>query len=207
MAYSKFNLKEVKEKFDIHLIEDQHLFAPNKIPPVSISDYLKTTLEQFSPLALSINTEKSRSEWIIAPILAALRQATGNQISLFSGTRFNVDEALDLEGVCDYMISLSPEQFYISKPIIAVVEAKKENIIQGLGQCIATLYAAQLYNQREGQPLPAVYGIVTTGTTWKFIKLENNQAYIDIDEYYVKEIDLLMSILQHIVNTESPSSL
>lgn len=202
MAYSQFTLKTVKAKLGIELVEDTHLFPAGTIEPTPISSYLKTTLDEFSPLALAINTEKSRSEWIIAPILAELRKQLNPAISLFSGSTFTVDAENELDGKCDYIISLSPEQFYITAPIIAIVEAKKEDIIQGLGQCIATLYAVDIYNQREGIPLPCVYGVVTTGTTWKFIKLVGHKAYIDVDEYYLKEIALLMGIFTAIVTAE-----
>jgi hypothetical protein len=198
MAYSKFTLKDIKNKFNIQLIEDKHLFTD--IEPFTISDHLQTTLKEFAPLALSINTEKSRSEWIIAPILAELRKISANQISLFSGSTFTVDVEAELEGQCDYIISLNPEQFYITAPIITVVEAKKENIIQGFGQCIATMYAATIFNQRENNHLPYVYGVVTTGTIWKFIKLLENNAYIDVDEYYLNEIEQLIGIFLSIIN-------
>ena len=201
MAYSKFTLKDVKQKLGIDVIETEHLFSSTSIDAVSISEYLKTTLEEFAPLALSINTEKSRSEWIIAPIMAEIRRTLNNTISLFSGSTFTVDEEKELDGQCDYIISLNPEQFYITAPVITIVEAKKENIVQGLGQCIATMYAADLYNKQEGNPLRAVYGCVTTGTTWKFIKLSENKAYIDINEYYLNEIETLMSILLTIVRS------
>jgi hypothetical protein len=201
MAYSKFTLKDVKQKLGIDVIETEHLFSSSSIEAVPISEYLKTTLEEFAPLALSINTEKSRSEWIIAPIMAEIRRTLNNTISLFSGSTFTVDEEKELDGQCDYIISLNSEQFYITAPVITIIEAKKENIVQGLGQCIATMYAADLYNKQEKNSLSAVYGCVTTGTTWKFIKLSENKAYIDIDEYYLNEIETLMSILLTIVRS------
>lgn len=199
MAYSKFSLKTVKNKFLLQIIEDENLFLTNATKKVTISDYLKTTLKEFAPLALSINTEKSRSEWIIAPIMAELRRILENKISLFSGSTFTVDEEQELDGQCDYIISLNPEQFYITAPVITIVEAKKENIIQGFGQCIATMYAANLFNERENNNLPYIYGVVTTGTTWKFMKLLENKVYIDVDEYYLKEIELLLGIFVSII--------
>jgi hypothetical protein len=202
MAYSKFTLKDAKEKLGIQVVENENLFSNEDIEPAPISDYLKTTLSEFAPLALSINTEKSRSEWIIAPIMAELRRELKNTISLFSGSTFTVDEKKELDGKCDYIISLNPEQFYITAPVITIVEAKKENIVQGLGQCIATMYAADIYNKQEGTTIPCIYGCVTTGTTWKFVKLSGNIAYIDLDEYYLKEIESLMGILITIVRSE-----
>jgi len=201
MPYSKFTLKDIKQKLGIKIIENQRFFPKESINKLIISDYLKTSLEEFAPLALSINTEKSRSEWIIAPILAELRRILHNNISLFSGSTFNVDQEQGLEGQFDYLISLNPEQFYITAPVIAIVEAKKENIINGLAQCIATMYAADLFNKQEHNNIDIIYGIVTTGTTWKFLKLEANKAYIDIEEYYLKEIEILLGILYFLITT------
>lgn len=200
MAYSQFSLKDIKEKLNIQVIENQRLFDSQRVQKVAISDHLKVTLAESAPLALAINTEKSRSEWIIAPILAELRKQLNNQISLFSGSAFNVDASKGLEGQCDYIVSLNPEQFYITAPVLTIIEAKKENIVGGLGQCIAALYAAQIFNQREGNSVEVIYGAVTSGTVWKFIKLVQQQAYIDLDEYYLKEIEFLMGILVSFVN-------
>jgi hypothetical protein len=207
MAYSKFSLKAVKEQLGITVIENTQLFKSDLTPKVAISEYLQMTLAEFAPLALSINTEKSRSEWIIAPVLAEVRKHYENRVSLFSGTTFNVDEARGLEGQCDYILSLNPEQLYIAAPIMAIVEAKKEDIVGGVGQCISTMYAAHLFNEREHLSLPWIYGAITTGTTWKFLKLNDRTAYLDRDEYYLKEIETLMGIFCTIVlSEEQPSS-
>ncbi len=200
MSYSQFSLKDAKEKLGLRVIENEVLFPQTE--RVDISAFLQTTLKKYIPLALAINTEKSRSEWIIAPILAELREILSGKISLFSGKKFNVDSARGLDGYCDYIVSLSPEQYYISAPILAIVEAKKEDIVEGLGQCLATMVAAAVFNEREHVNIPAIYGAITTGTNWKFLKLAGNTAYIDIDEYYHKETDLLMGILVQITQPD-----
>jgi hypothetical protein len=79
-----------------------------------------------SSLALAINTEKSRSEMIAAPILLEFRDLAVPSISLFSGRPFNVDKEKGLTGVCDFIISRSPEQLFIKAPVIVVAEAKNE---------------------------------------------------------------------------------
>ena len=68
----------------------------------------------------------------------------------FSGYPFNVDKEKGLAGACDFIISRSPEQLFIKAPVITIVEAKNENIIRGLGQCVAEMYAAKLFNERGG---------------------------------------------------------
>lgn len=206
MAYSKFSLKDIKEQFGIELIEDKKLFSPESVQRTPISEHLKTTLEDCVPLALAVNTEKSRSEWIIAPILAELRKHLKHSISLFSGSTFTVDEEKGLDGQCDYIVSLSPEQFYITAPVIIIAEAKKEDIVKGFGQCISAMYAADLFNKNEKNPIHSVFGAITTGTIWKFIKLHENRAYIDRDEYYLNDIEFIMGILLSIVASDEQSA-
>jgi len=197
MAYSDFTLKKVKSDLNIKVIEDKSLFY--HIKTVEISKYLKETLKRNIPLALAINTEKARSEMIIINILLEIKEKYSDKISLFSGIDFNVDKEKGLTGFCDFIISNSPEQFYLEYPVIAITEAKNENIISGLGQCIAEMYASKIYNEKEGYNLPSVYGAVTTGDEWKFIKLAGDIAYIDADNYYVTDIEKIIGILTEMV--------
>ena len=132
---------------------------------------------------------------MIAPILAELRRLANYQISLFSGTEFNVDKEKGLAGYCDYLISFSKEQYFIRAPIMAIVEAKNENIKNGLGQCIAEMVAAQIFNQQEGQDYEEIYGVVSTGTVWKFLLLRDKQVFIDSQEYYVNQIGMILAIM------------
>lgn len=201
MPYSRFSLKDVKKQLGIQIVEDQRLFSGED--KVAISDFLKRVLEKYVPLALAVNTEKSRSEWIIAPILAELKDMLKGQISVFSGKRLDVSPESGLDGYCDYIVSLNPEQYYIAAPVLTIVEAKKEDIVAGLGQCIAAMYAAELFNEKEETEIPFVYGAVTTGTNWKFLKLKNKTAYIDTDEYALKQLDILMGIFVRIVTEKS----
>jgi hypothetical protein len=85
---------------------------------------------------------------IIIPILLEVKRRSKHQISLFSGIDFNVNFEKGLNGICDYIIRFSPEQLFIRAPVITLVEAKNENIKAGLGQCVAEMIAAQLFNQR-----------------------------------------------------------
>ena len=194
MSYSEFTtLSKVQSVFNLVIEEDRNLFA--EVKGVIPSDYLQQTLKEYIPLATAINTEKSRSEFLIAPILAELRRQTNYQISLFSGTEFDVDKEKGLSGYCDYIISCSKEQYFIRVPVVAIVEAKNENIKAGLGQCIAEMVAAQIFNKQEGQPLQEIYGVVSTGTVWKFIVLKDNLVLIDSQEYYINQVDIVLAIM------------
>ena len=162
---------------------------------VAISAYLQTTLQENVALALNINTAKARSEMIIAPMLIEVRKILHRQISLFSGVEFQVDAALGLTGVCDYIISKSTNQIYVSAPAVMIVEAKNENIKAGLPQCIAAMYAAKLYNEREHNEVDRILGLVTTGSNWKFLTLEDTHVLIDYDEYLIDQAGKILAIL------------
>jgi hypothetical protein len=197
MAYNDFTLKKVKSDLNIKIIEKEPLFI--NVKESDISDYLRQTLKRNLPLALSINTEKARSELLIINILLEVKETMADEVSLFSGIDFNVDKEKGLTGFCDFILSKSPEQLYLEAPVITIVEAKNENIISGLGQCIAEMYAAHLYNEKEGQKLSCIYGAVTTGDEWKFIKLINDIAYIDLDNYYISNIKKIIGILLEMI--------
>lgn len=198
MPYSDFTLKTVKTELHVDVIEDQDIFS--QIREISVSDYLLTTLNYNIPIAMAVGTEKVRSELIIANLLLEVRKQLDNKISFFSGISLDVDKEKNLNGFCDFIISKSPEQFYLSAPIIAIVEAKNEYLAGGLGQCIAEMYASSLFNHREGSPLPVIYGSVTTGNTWKFLKYQDNTAYIDLPEYYIVNVNKIVGILVQMIN-------
>ena len=195
MSYSDFTLQTAVKELQLVLNERTSLFA--QIPESVLSDYLAMTLKENVPLALAINTEKARSELIIAAILVELRKMLNYQISLFSGVEFNVDPPRGLNGVCDFIITRSPEQFFIRAPAIVIVEAKNENIKGGLGQCIATMLAACLFNAQEDQSISTVYGVVTSGSIWKFLQLVGNTVYIDLEEYHINNAGKILGMLIH----------
>lgn len=195
MAYSNFTLAKVKEDFGLTVDESQNLFTD--IEAVKPSEILTITLQDYIPLATAIGTEKARSEFLIAPILSEVRRQLNYQISLFSGTDFNVDIEKGLLGYCDFLLSASKEQFFISAPVITIVEAKNENIIGGLGQCVAEMVAAQIFNERKEIDIPVIYGAVTTGTNWRFLTLSENNVCIDSVEYYINQVDKILAILSN----------
>jgi hypothetical protein len=192
MAYSDFTLAKAKTIFGLTFQEGRSLFS--QIPPVTPSLALSQTLNEFTTLATTIGTEKARSEFLIAPILAEVRRQLNYRIALFSGTEFNVDSSKGLQGFCNFILSASEEQLYIDAPVMPIVEAKREDIIGGLGQCVAAM-AAQLFNENKGQPVPILYGAVTSGTNWRFLTLEGRAVAIDSTEYYVSQIEQIIGIL------------
>ena len=191
MSYSQFTLATVKKTFNLITSEEVDIFAP--ISKIKCSEYLADMLQYNVPLALASNTEKARSEMIITPILIELRKQVG--LNLFSGVEFDVESKQGLTGYCDFIFSHSTEKLFVAAPVIMLVEAKNENLKGGLGQCIAEMVAARIFNEREGNEISTIYGAVTMGTVWQFLKLTDKGVEIDLTEYYLTEIDQILGIL------------
>jgi hypothetical protein len=193
MAYSDFTLRKVKQSFGLTAVEGGR-FLP-EVEPIAPSPILAGLLEDTVPWAIAVGTEKAKSELIIAPALLEVKRLLNNQISVFSGTDFTVDIAAGLNGVCDFLISRSPEQFEIEAPAVVLVEAKRDNINSGLGQCIAEMVAAQRFNEANNNPIPTIYGSVTSGTAWRFMKLEGQIVTIDVRDYPFPPVETILSML------------
>jgi hypothetical protein len=193
MAYSDFTVTKVKQDFDIKTIEGKSFFP--EMTAVTPSQTLVDFLAESFPLASMLKSEKAKSEFIIGPVLLEVRRQMKQQISLFSGEEFNVEAEVGLSGICDFLLSQSTEQLEIEAPAIVVVEAKRADINTGMGQCMAEMVAVQRFNQKAGKPLKSVFGCVSSGILWRFLKLEGQEITIDVDDLGLKPIERLLGIL------------
>lgn len=195
MAYSNFTtISQVQTAFALSLTEPSDHFSHHH--PLQPTAYLQQTLQENLPLATAINTEKARSELLIAPVLLEIRRQLHFKIGFFSGTEFTVDPSLGLNGFCDYILTSEPNSYEIQSPVLTLVEAKNENLKGGLGQCLAEMVAAQRFNQEHhNSKIVSIYGAVTTGNIWKFLELSGQNAFIDRRDYYINEIPAILGIL------------
>ena len=199
MAYSDFkSIDDIKQRFNLKIVSGDSLFAATA--EVEVSTLLQETLHENISLALNINTEKARSELMIAPVLVEVRKMLNRKISLFSGIEFNVDESLNLTGYCDFILSQSPDQVYLEVPVVCIVEAKNENIKSGYPQCMAEMIAANLFNEKNATPVFSILGVVTTGSNWKFLKYQNDTLSIDFDEYLINQTGKLLGIFAEVLS-------
>jgi hypothetical protein len=193
MAFADFDLKTACVRFGLTIEERTNLFAA--VQAVEVPGRLREVLETWAPAALAMSTEKARSEMIIAPILMEAVRMLGGRVGLFSGITFDVDRDLGLNGTCDFLLTRSPELYFVRDPVLAVVEAKKEDIVGGLGQCVAEMVAARIFNERGAGESKMVHGAVTTGSNWRFLKLDGTQVFIDPPEYYLDQVGKILGIL------------
>ena len=192
MAYSEFTLSRLRESFSLNLEEPSNLFA--HCQPIGASEFLQLSIQENLSLAIAINTEKARSELIIAPVLLDVRRKLNFQIGFFSGSEFNIDSAQGLMGYCDYILTSTRDSYEVRSPVLTLVEAKNENIKAGLGQCGAEMVAAQQLNLRSDLHQP-IYGCVTTGSEWKFLRLIDRTLEIDRRDYFINELPMILGIL------------
>lgn len=194
MPYSEFTLEKVIAELEISIKEDV-LFP--ELQPLDGPVWLNQLLSQQTQLALI--SEKARSEFIIGPILLACRELSKEQLSIFSGQRLDVDPTRGLTGECDFILSLSPAVPPLRAPILTVVEAKKNDVESGLGQCIAEMVAAAEFNQAANRNHKTIYGCITTGEVWQFLRLSQSTAWIDAQRYYLNSVTSILAAIHHIV--------
>ena len=202
MSYSNFTNKNLKDLFGVEVIPQGGLY--DKVPPRRIGNWLKVFLEQNTDFAILQATEKARSEFIIAPIFAELRQQAEEKISIFSGWELNVDAGKGLTGRCDFLVSRTPYQAVMESPIVVAVEAKQDDFNKGTTQCLAEMIGARIFNEREGNPQTEIYGTVTTGDAWRFLSLRENQGLFEPNLLTIKEIDKIFGILWAMTFGEVP---
>ncbi len=197
MSYKSFTFQQLKDQFGLELSLSP-ILSSAKVIPLEPSEWLWRTLEISSNNA--VTTAKERSQRIISPILLECREKNNRQFSIFSGWSFDVDFSRGLHGECDFLLSGVPLDFEIKVPFFAVRETKGGEIESCLPQCAAQMVAAQLFNEGQENSISTVFGCVTTGVVWRFLKLEGNNLIIDEDVYCLDNLPLILGVLQKIVN-------
>lgn len=196
MSYRDFRFPEVIDKLGLSLDTEELSLGGT---PVAVPPFLAVALASGMELVQGLNNEKARSEFLIAPMLLEVRRLFPRRFGLFSGTELNVDAALGLNGVCDFLISKVPMEYVLRAPIVAIAEAKNGNVNEGFGQCIAAMHAAALFNQKANAPAAAVYGVSTTGAQWKFLRLVGAVVTIDTADYFIDQPERVLGALARVI--------
>ena len=206
MAYDDWTLETAVETFNLEIVEPVGLFS--NLETIDPEEFFTVELAKKVQLADAMNTDKGRSELIVSPVIVQLRQHCDCPISIFSGNDFDVDAESSLDGVCDFLISLSPTQLFIRAPVTILIDVppiagKDESIIIGLGPCVAKMVAAQRFNAKKGNEIPCIYGATTKGTEWMFLKLEEQKLSIDLMSYRIEQCDKILGILSSMVEQKA----
>ncbi len=195
MSYEDFDIIKVESELGLKV---KNRLLAWQIEFIEPSSWLIETLGRGAENALV--SEKSRSEFLVAPVMLAIREINENRIQIYSGQILNVDANLGLTGECDFILSKAEPTPILREPIMAVVEAKKNDIEKGLGQCIAQMVGARIFNHRRGNDFKEIFGCVTTGETWQFLKLEQTEAFVDTNRFFISEVGKILGVFKSITN-------
>jgi len=192
-SYRYYKLEDLENVLKINEQQVENLLG--ELNHVEASQLLKDVLKQ--NLQIPMLNEKAKSELIVMPILVEMWQKNQNFKPL-SGLTFSVEPPKGLTGRCDFLVSSNPKAVRLSSPVVCIFEAKDDNIEHWHGQCGAEMVAARIFNEREGKPVPIIYGAVTNGFTWQFLKLENQTLFIDSQRYGTANLPQLLGAIQKI---------
>lgn len=165
MAFSDFkSISEVQKQYKIRYTEADFLGKLELSPPRTFLDDFRFNQENIDVFT----SEASRSEIITSPLLREVYKNHYQNYSFWIQKSIAFDKVLC--GTPDYIFSERSElgKTVLEKPMVTVVEAKKNDFEQGWGQCLAEMLAAQKINENSQR---AVYGIVTDGNSWQFGRL------------------------------------
>ncbi|RLC15113.1 MAG: hypothetical protein DRI57_13405, partial [Deltaproteobacteria bacterium] len=189
MAFSDFkNISEVQQRYNIKYKEIFFIEAQEIQPSenfVKDFEFYKENMDVFS-------SEASRSEVIISPMLREVYKKYHENYSFWIQKSISCDDILC--GTPDYIFSGKSElgKTVLEKPIVIILEAKRNDFEQGWGQCLAELVASQKINDDAEC---TVYGIVTDGNLWQFGKLEKNCFFKNKENFTVDKLSLLYGAL------------
>ena len=189
MPYDAFDLARVQADFGITIQTTLDLFG--YIPPAPVLTATADALLAQHGLAATINTAKVRSELLVAPLLLEAWRASAGRVTFYSGVALDVDAATELTGVCDFIFGHLPQLDSVTRPVTMVIEAS-ETIMGGLGPCAAEMIAAQRFNHSRQPEVPTVYGCVTNGQGWRFLRLTDATLDIDMTQYLIANPDRIL---------------
>ena len=192
MAYSDFTLDNVEAALGLD-IRPGNLFP--ELAPWPVPAWVREVLGRNREVAV-LNSEKARSEFLVAPVLTAARDFLDEPLAIYSGQRLDVDSKLGLVGECDYILALTPVVARLKFPLVTILEAKRGDIEAGLGQCIAQCVAARIFNEKAGEPPRPIFGCVTTGDDWQFLRLDGSSVVIDQTMRYLSDLGGILAALR-----------
>ncbi len=195
LSYNMMTITYVIDTFRL-TFKREHLLA--KVAEVPPSEWLVALLKR--SMELMLTSEKARSEFIVAPILLNLRDLDP-AINIYSGVTFDVAPEQGLKGVCDFILSKTDPFPVVRAPVLMMVEAKKNDMDEALGQCAAEMVAARIFNQRQGNPTETIYGCITTGELWQFLKLEGNLLILGEERIYIENVDRILGAMKMILDS------
>jgi hypothetical protein len=191
--FSSFTYAEAFQQLNIKTIGLWTIDSSPKPP----SEFLKQRLEKLSRLFDLSNYEESKKLLIDAICEESIDDL--DYLKIWKGAKIESD---CLTGHADYVVA--ERKGYFDRPLLCVIEAKKDDFEQGLAQCLVEMQACQWQNrQPDGYSQPIApdtdtFGIISNGNNWRFCKLlPSGQVYQTVD-YSTTMMDVLLGKLRYV---------
>ncbi len=167
MAFKKYKIiDDVLKAYQLSIVKEDFLI---NLPDSSMPLPLKEELEYLMANYPYKSSEAAIRETILFPILKEVWKVYNNDLMLWANKTISFNK--ELGGMPDYILA---KQSHLGKivfetPLLAVVEAKKDDFEGGWAQCALEMYTIQKINAKPELP---VFGIVTNGDNWEFAQLK-----------------------------------
>jgi len=194
--YRKYTAAELKSIFRLDIQNKVDLFPDFTPSGQKYEELQKDVNEMAARFRLSkSDNEATRGSLLVSRVLWKAGSIYGMGVFFEPNVVYQADASLNLphslSGAYDGGLSL--DEFDFISPIVSVVEVKRSSLSDGLGQCIAEMYTTiHLFNQQK------VYGIITDGETWEFMRLEGSVISVDPHNYYSKFVSDIVDRIGYI---------
>jgi uncharacterized protein YrrD len=198
MAYRDFKIADIEKKFGT---KTHRAILFDGIKSIEPSAWLIETLLK-KRKSIRPTTEKAFSEIFISPILTEIQTNNTTTVSLFSGETMNSDRAIGLSGIIDFLFVKQANAFEIHIPFLTITQAKLNQAIEkSIAQASAQMIGARIFNQKNGEPIDVIHGVVTDSKSWIFLKLENNELLVDNHkDFSTSNLPEILGIFQKIID-------
>jgi hypothetical protein len=197
--YKDYKVFELEQIFEINIQNNEKLFSNLKPSGKDYASLQQDVKKISSRLRLSkFDNEATRGNLLVSPILWEAGKVYNLGVFFEPVVTIKQEDTPklphQLNGKYDGALSLNEIDF--ASPIISVVEVKKSNLSEGLGQCIAEMYATLKQFKQD-----KVYGIITDGELWEFLLLENSVLSVDENNYHIRYVADIVDRIAYIADT------
>jgi len=183
--FSKFSQRDAYKKLNIRDVIKWDL----AFTPMQPSDFFYERLKRLEQFDLTLS-EKAKELVIDAVFEEVLVQHS--RLKMWKAVPI---ESADTIGIVDYL--LAEKRGYLDCPFLCVIEAKKDDFVQGEAQCLVGMQACQWLNQQANQAI-AVYGIVSNGDGWLFYQLTQTGKVFKTPFYSLTNLSDVLGLCQQI---------
>lgn len=202
--YRKYTASELRKIFQVEIRNNEDLFPHFTPGGNDYSDLQADVTKMSSRLRLSkFDNEATRGSLLVSRILWKAAELYRLGVFFEPLVSLQSEETLtlphQLNGTYDGALSL--DEIDCISPIISVVEVKRSNLSEGLGQCLAEMYATLRAFRQE-----KVYGIITDGEVWEFLLLEHALLAVDLRNYHLGYVADIVDRIGYIADRFKPGS-